>query len=77
MQEFARSEALLPSEVYARELAAHGVTRANQFKSTNIAWACHQKLQAHLVEQRAQQMHAEGVYPATFEHFLATEGEAV
>ena len=77
VQEFARIEALLPSEVYARELGAHGVARANQFKSANAAWACYQKLLAHLIEQRAQQMHAEEVYPATFEHFLATEGEAV
>jgi energy-coupling factor transporter ATP-binding protein EcfA2 len=77
VREFARFETALPPELYARELAAHGVERANQFRSANTAWECYQKLQAHLVEQRASGMQAEELCTASYEHFLTTEGEAI
>jgi len=77
VKEFARLEAALLPEVYTHELVAHGVDRANQFKSANAAWECYQKLQARVVEQRANEMHAEEMSTASYEHFLATEGEAV
>jgi len=77
VQEFAKLQTALPADVYIRNLAAYGVGRANQFRSATMAWACYQKLQSHLADRTTFDMPAGAMNPASYEHFLALEGEAI